>query len=71
MPDRRRWSLVPRTVSSCSLFILAGVVLVAYNILQMADDGQVAVLPVIALALGIAVGVVGVVGLIRPDLRGR
>lgn len=71
MPAQRRWSLIPRTTASCALFVVAGIVLVAYDILQMADAGEVAVLPTIALVLGLAVLVVGVVGLVAPRLRGR
>ncbi|MFC4857247.1 hypothetical protein [Actinophytocola glycyrrhizae] len=71
MPNQRRWSFVPRTQGGCVLLLLVGILAVAYNSWQMAEANDVAVLPVIAVVLGVVVIATAVAGLVSPRLRSR
>jgi hypothetical protein len=65
MGDGTRWRLVPSGVGRSLLLLLAGAVAAGSSIWQMADAGEVAVLPLLAAVLGAAVVVVSVIGLLR------
>jgi hypothetical protein len=71
MRTQRRWSFVPRTQRGCFLYLLAGIVITAFNGWQIAQDGEVAVLPMVAVVLGVAVVAIAVAGLVSPRLRSR
>ena len=71
MSGETRWTVVPRTAGACAIALFAGVVLLGSVIWQMADAGEVAVFPMIAAVAAAALVVVALVGLVRPNTRGR
>jgi hypothetical protein len=71
MSGETRWTVVPRTTGACAIALLAGVLLLGSVIWQMADAGEVAILPMVAAVAAAALVVVAVVGLVRPNTRGR
>lgn len=71
MSTERRWRWIPRTQAQCALFLLVGIILVGSTVYQMADAGEVAILPIIATVLGAIVIVLATAGLLSPRLRGR
>lgn len=64
MSTQRRWTIVPRTLAGSVGLLLAGLVLLAYNIWQLADATELAILPVIAIVLAVVVIGSGIAGLV-------
>jgi hypothetical protein len=71
MYHESRWHFVPKSVGACLLSLVAGVLVLGSVIWQLTDAGKVAVLPLIAAVLAVALIVLAVVGLVLPKTRGR
>jgi hypothetical protein len=71
MRTQRRWSFVPKSRVGCALLLLFGVIFVIYNVRQMVVANDIAILPAIALVLGLVIIATGLVGLLAPRLRRR
>jgi hypothetical protein len=71
MRSRRPWTFVPRTQLGCTLYLLVGVVVLAYSGWQLERAGDMAVLPLISVVLGLLIIGVAVAGLVSPRLRSR
>jgi hypothetical protein len=71
MRNGRRWTFVPRTQGGCALYLLLGLLVVGYNGWQLTKADELAVLPLIAVLLGLAVVVIAIAGLVSPRLRSR
>ena len=71
MRSQRRWTFVPQSTAACVLLLVVGIALVTYNLWQMAEAGEAAILPVIAVVLGVVTVVASAAGLVSPRLRNR
>jgi len=71
MSGGTRWNVVPRSAVASVLSLVAGLLILGSTVWQMADAGRVAVIPLIAAVLAVALVVVAVVGLVRKNARGR
>jgi hypothetical protein len=71
MRSETRWHVIPTSVRACWLSLVLGVVVVASTAWQMNEAGKAAVLPVIALVLGVLMVALAITGLVAPRLRGR
>lgn len=65
-----RFTLIPSSRPVGMLFLIAGLLVILSTGYQLASHGA-AVLPVVALVLGITVLVLAVIGLMSPRLRGH
>jgi hypothetical protein len=66
-----KWHVVPPTARACWGVLLVGVVVVISTTVRMASAGEVAVLPAIALVMGVLLLALAIAGLVSPRLRGR
>jgi hypothetical protein len=66
-----RWQVIPSTKPVSALLLLAGVLAVAINTLQLARADDVAILPVVAIVLGVVVIVIALVGLFSKRRQPR
>ena len=66
-----RWHVVPSTARACWVFLLVGIAVVISTAAQMASAGEVAVLPAIALVMGVLLLAASIAGLVSPKLRGH
>jgi hypothetical protein len=71
MQGETRWHVVPKSVGTALLSLVAGVLVLGSVIWQMADAGKVAILPMVAAIAAVALIAVAVLGLARPKTRGR
>ncbi|MCS7478481.1 hypothetical protein ACFFQW_18445 [Umezawaea endophytica] len=71
MNSGTKWHVVPPTARACWVSLLLGVAVVISTAARMVSAGEAAVLPVIALVMGVLLVVVAVAGLVSPGLRGR
>ena len=71
MHGETRWNVVPKSVSSCLLSLVAGVLLLGGVLWQMTDAGDVAIIPMVSAVLSVALIVLAVVGLVRLKVRDR
>jgi hypothetical protein len=71
MRGETRWHVIPTSAATCWLSLVLGVVVVASTAWQLNEAGEAAVLPVIALVLGVLMVALAITGLVAPRLRGR
>ncbi|WNV85958.1 hypothetical protein [Umezawaea sp. Da 62-37] len=71
MRSDTRWHVIPTTARACWISLALGIVAVVSTATQMVSAHDVAVLPMIALVLGVALVGLATTGLMAPRLRGR
>jgi hypothetical protein len=71
MRNDTRWHVIPTSATACWISLVLGLAVVGSTAWQMNEAGEAAVLPVIALVLGVLLVALAITGLVAPRLRGR